>query len=286
MHHYRRNLGDYAKKTGRLTMLQHGAYNLLLDACYDRERFPTKEEAVDWAWASSEEEIKAVEFVLRRFFTLQDDGTYMQKRVAEEVCLYLEHCTKQKENGRKGGRPKKPKPLEKKPTGFSEEPGGKPEVRDGFVEKPKKSLTNNQLTNNQLTNNQEPLKNTCAEPEGSPPAADLPAVLELPVIALPTNKHATKGEEFIVTAPMAAEFGQIYPSVNVQQELRNMLGWLNANRTKRKTHGGMPKFINGWLAREQNRGGTSADDRPNGNSGADRRSKAAQLRDEAMFGTF
>lgn len=32
MHHYRRNIGDYHKKAGRLSILQHGVYNLL-DAC-------------------------------------------------------------------------------------------------------------------------------------------------------------------------------------------------------------------------------------------------------------
>ena len=46
MHYYKRNLGDYAKKAGRLSMLQHGSYTLLIDACYDREQFPTLEEAI------------------------------------------------------------------------------------------------------------------------------------------------------------------------------------------------------------------------------------------------
>ena len=35
--------------------------------CYDRESFPTRDEAIDWVWASTSEEIEAVEFVLRRF---------------------------------------------------------------------------------------------------------------------------------------------------------------------------------------------------------------------------
>jgi uncharacterized protein YdaU (DUF1376 family) len=87
MHYYKRNLGDYAKKAGRLTMLQHGAFNLLIDACYDRERFPTLEEAIDWAWASSPAEKEAVEFVLSKFFTVEN-GVYVQNRIAEEVAAY------------------------------------------------------------------------------------------------------------------------------------------------------------------------------------------------------
>lgn len=87
MHYYKRNLGDYAKKAGRLSMLQHGSYTLLIDACYDRERFPTLEEAIEWTWASSAAEIEAVEFVLRKFFVLED-GVYVQKRIQEEIEEY------------------------------------------------------------------------------------------------------------------------------------------------------------------------------------------------------
>ena len=65
-------------------MLQHGAYTLLMDSCYDREQFPTMEEAIEWVWASTPEEINAVEFVLGRFFTLTD-GIYTQARIAQEV---------------------------------------------------------------------------------------------------------------------------------------------------------------------------------------------------------
>lgn len=90
MHYYKRNIGDYHKKAGRLSILQHGAYTLLIDACYDRERFPTLEEAIDWAWAFSDEEKQAVEFVLRKFFTLED-GVYIQPRIMEEVDAYHEN---------------------------------------------------------------------------------------------------------------------------------------------------------------------------------------------------
>jgi uncharacterized protein YdaU (DUF1376 family) len=88
MHYYKRNLGDYAKKTGRLTMLQHGAYTLLIDSCYDRETFPTLELALEWTWASTESEIEAVKFVLSRFFTLDKDGQYVQDRILQELLHY------------------------------------------------------------------------------------------------------------------------------------------------------------------------------------------------------
>lgn len=88
MHYYKRNIGDYAKKAGRLSMLEHGAYTLLMDAIYDRETFPTLEDALDWAWARDESEISAVKFVLSKFFELQEDGRYVQKRISDELMDY------------------------------------------------------------------------------------------------------------------------------------------------------------------------------------------------------
>ena len=87
MHYYKRNIGDYHKKAGRLSMLERGAYTLLLDACYDRERFPTLDEALDWAWARTDEEEAAVKFVLKKFFT-EIDGVYVQKHIQEELDSY------------------------------------------------------------------------------------------------------------------------------------------------------------------------------------------------------
>ena len=88
MHYYKRNIGDYAKKAGRLSMLEHGAYTLLMDAIYDRETFPTLEEALDWAWARDEAEVAAVKFVLNKFFELREDGRYVQNRIQEELNSY------------------------------------------------------------------------------------------------------------------------------------------------------------------------------------------------------
>jgi uncharacterized protein YdaU (DUF1376 family) len=87
MHYYKKNIGDYAKKAGRLTMLQHGAYTLLIDSCYDRERFPTLDDAIEWTWASTKEEVEAVQFVLSRFFD-EKDGVFIQKRIQEEIDEY------------------------------------------------------------------------------------------------------------------------------------------------------------------------------------------------------
>ncbi len=72
-------------------MLEHGAYTLLIHACYDRERFPTLDDAIDWCWARTKEEKDAVEFVLSKFFDLVD-GVYIQNRIQEEIDKYHENA--------------------------------------------------------------------------------------------------------------------------------------------------------------------------------------------------
>lgn len=47
-----------------------------------------------------------------------------------------------------------------------------------------------------------------------------------------------------------------YPAINVHQELNAMESWLDANPTRRKTARGIKRFINSWLSRAQDRGGS------------------------------
>lgn len=96
MHYFKRNIGDYHKKAGRLSMIEHGAYTLLLDACYDRERFPTLDEALEWTWARSDEEVAAVKFVLSKFF-VNVDGVFAQQRVQDEIDAFHAKSMKNKE---------------------------------------------------------------------------------------------------------------------------------------------------------------------------------------------
>ena len=68
------------------------------------------------------------------------------------------------------------------------------------------------------------------------------------VIALPTNT----GEEFPIHETQCAEWGALFPAVNVPQELRNMRAWLIGNPAKRKTRSGMLRFVTSWLTKQQN----------------------------------
>lgn len=53
------------------------------------------------------------------------------------------------------------------------------------------------------------------------------------------------------------KWADLYPAVDILAELRKMAGWSDANQSKRKTKGGIQRFINGWLAKEQDRSGSA-----------------------------
>lgn len=76
---------------------------------------------------------------------------------------------------------------------------------------------------------------------------------EPPVITLLLNT----GQEYPITQSNITEWMNLYPAVDVMQSLRNMKGWCISNPAKRKTRKGIQRFINNWLASEQNKGGTA-----------------------------
>lgn len=122
MNYYERHLGDYAKDTAHLSMLEHGAYSLLLDRYYGTEAGIPESQAHRVARARSKEEKQAVDDVLAEFFILAD-GVWINQRAEEEIAKAHVKINAAKENGKKGGRPKKQSPgseneTQTKPTGL------------------------------------------------------------------------------------------------------------------------------------------------------------------------
>lgn len=61
------------------------------------------------------------------------------------------------------------------------------------------------------------------------------------------------GAEYALTVSEVENYRALYPAVDVEQQIRAMCGWLDANPKNRKTRSGIKRFINSWLAKEQNR---------------------------------
>lgn len=85
-------------------------------------------------------------------------------------------------------------------------------------------------------------RDICAEPEPSHAP---------PVISLMLNDRSLHD----VCQSDIDVWKELYPAVDILQELRKMKGWLDSNPTKRKTKKGISRFINSWLARTQDNGG-------------------------------
>jgi hypothetical protein len=78
-------------------------------------------------------------------------------------------------------------------------------------------------------------------PEPAKPASEpTPAVLEFPTVgAGPTS--------WALTAAQIDEWSKLYPSLDVLAECRKAKAWVLANPAKRKTAGGMCKFLVNWF---------------------------------------
>ena len=70
-------------------------------------------------------------------------------------------------------------------------------------------------------------------------------------IKLPLNDKSF----YTVMKTDVEHYKELYPAVDVEQELRSILGWLEGNPRKRKTRNGIKGFITRWLSKAQNQGG-------------------------------
>jgi hypothetical protein len=118
--------------------------------------------------------------------------------------------------------------------------------------------TNQQLTTNKKgknVKNGEKNKNTSYS-SSEPQAASKEQPSEMPpdgIFSLPLVDKSL----YLITQQQIDEWKSLYPAVDVEQEIRKMIGWLNASPDRRKTHKGILRFVNGWLSKTQDRGGTN-----------------------------
>jgi len=112
----------------------------------------------------------------------------------------------------------------------------------------------------------------CAKGAFAPQAAKKEEVF----FSLPLNG----GGEYALDKKQVDEWAALYPAVDVMTQLRAMKGWLLANPKRQKTVSGIARFINSWLAKEQDRGGKKP---PNGRDDAAALEKFMEWNDRQMF---
>ena len=99
-----------------------------------------------------------------------------------------------------------------------------------------------ELDTNTDTNIDTEINNTCSELKKSPS--------EPVLISIPLNDGTYRN----VVQSEINNWQQLYPAVDIMQQLRNMVGWSESNPKKRKTKLGINRFINSWLSRAQDKG--------------------------------
>lgn len=131
MNYYPFHLGDYAKDTAHLTMLEDGAYRRLLDLYYTRERpLPGDLKMIyRLCRARTKQEREAINSVLQEFF-VDKENQFTHNRCEKEIETLKVKKLAAQTNGAKGGRPKRqglqPDSTvnEENPLGFQDEPNG------------------------------------------------------------------------------------------------------------------------------------------------------------------
>ena len=94
------------------------------------------------------------------------------------------------------------------------------------------------------------------------------------------NKEDWQPEEKDVIA-----WQRTYPAINVHQELMAMESWCDANPTKRKTKQGIKRFVNSWLSRAQDRGGSPQAQKQNKSDSIRAKSIDMQMTDISWLNT-
>ncbi|WP_312321230.1 hypothetical protein [Stenotrophomonas sp.] len=93
-----------------------------------------------------------------------------------------------------------------------------------------------------------------AAPTSSSPADDLlPAE---PASPTAVSFLLNDGKDFAITEAQVREFADLYPGIDVLQQLRAVKAWTIANPKNRKTRSGAMRFVNAWLSRAQNQAPT------------------------------
>ena len=70
------------------------------------------------------------------------------------------------------------------------------------------------------------------------------------------------GSEWCPSKSLYAEYVRLYENVDIKQQFRAMRAWCISNPKKRKTKGGVTRFVNNWLMKEQDKGSWKSPNKP------------------------
>ncbi len=97
--------GDYQRDTADLSLIEHGAYRVLLDHYYCNGMLPDDPPRLNRiANATTKKEKLAVDFITNRFFSKNGDGFLVNKRAEKEVNKRKDFLKQQSDRGKRSAR--------------------------------------------------------------------------------------------------------------------------------------------------------------------------------------
>ena len=201
---------------------------------------------------SSESALKIYDAIFKyAFYDEVSELVGIEKAIFALIQPQLDANNKKYENGKRGGRPKKNEtsglgtenPRLKGAETTKEENENHRFDKDetiGFEDKEPKEKEKEKENDK---DNEKEKDIYCAE-------LDEPDTALQPVLQLPLNDSS----QYPIYQSDIDMWQGLYLSVDVLQQLRAMVGWLDANPTRRKTKKGIKRFVANWLDREQNKG--------------------------------
>ncbi len=128
MYYYPFHINDFRSGAANLTRLARWIYRDMLDLYYDKESQlpPDLDQLCDAIGVETDEERKHVERVLRLKFVKTDEG-YFNPRCQREIETYRIGAEIARQNGRRGGRPRRvADETQENPAGSQPVPDGMP----------------------------------------------------------------------------------------------------------------------------------------------------------------
>lgn len=177
----------------------------------------------------------------------EPDGTGIEKAVFLLAKPQIDANNRRYQNGTKGGRPK----TEPEPSNNQTVTKAKPNNNLDLTEtEPVVTEAEPNVNVNENVNVNDKVKDSVKESA-------------LSCHSFPLND----GTDYWIPENDLATYKELYPGIDVEQELRSMKGWCLSNPKNRKTRSGAKRFITSWLSRSQNsaqtRAVTSASQRKN-----------------------
>lgn len=231
-------IADYLADTMHLSTEEHGAYLLLMFNYWQTGRAIPKSRLGKIARLSNERWI-SVEGSLAEFFN--DNGTeWIHERIERDLEGVRSSLEQKSAAGKASAMARKAKNSTLTQRGAN--------GRSTGVGAPL------QCGDNENPTNKDPDKDIDIKHKNLMPGAEKTqpqTITATPPAEIFISLPLIGGMTFPVTLEYIASRAVLYPAVDIQQELRNMVGWLESNPTKRKTPNGIKKFITTWLQRCQ-----------------------------------